>query len=53
MRDWAQTFGVAVRQMVKAETLQSYPDQREIQLGEPLIFELADFKEQRKKEKKN
>ena len=39
--------------MVKAETLPSYPDQREIQLGEPLIFELADFKEQRKKEKKN
>ena len=53
MRDWAQTFGVAVRQMVKAETLPSYPDQREIQLGEPLSFELADFKEQRKKKKKN
>ena len=52
MRDWAQTFGVAVRQMVKAETLPSYPDQREIQLGEPLSFELADFKEQRKKKKK-
>ena len=51
MRDWAQTFGVAVRQMVKAETLPSYPDQREIQLGEPLSFELADFKEQRKKKK--
>ncbi|CAH3157482.1 unnamed protein product, partial [Pocillopora meandrina] len=42
----------AVRQMVKAETLPSYPDQREIQLGEPLSFELADFKEQRKKKKK-
>ena len=39
--------------MVKAETLPSYPDQREIQLGEPLSFELADFKEQRKKKKKN
>ena len=51
MRDWAQTFGVAVRQMVKAETLPSYPDQREIQLGEPLSFELADFKEQQKKKK--
>ena len=38
--------------MVKAETLPSYPDQKEIQLGEPLSFELADFKEQRKKKKK-
>ena len=38
--------------MVKAETLPSYPDQREIQLGEPLSFELVDFKEQRRKKKK-
>ena len=52
MRDWAQTFGVAVRQMAKAGTLPSYLDQGEIQLCEPVSFEISDFKEQQKKNKK-
>ena len=52
MRDWAQTFGVAVRRMAKAETLPSYLDQRKIQLGEPLSFELSVFEEQQKQNKK-
>ena len=52
MRDWAQTYGVAVRQMAKAGTLPSYLDQGEIQPCEPVSFEISDFKEQQKKKKK-
>ena len=52
MKDWAQTFGVAVRQVAKAGTLPSHLDQAEIQSGEPLSFEISDFKEQQKKTKK-
>ena len=51
MRDWAQTFGVAVRQVAKAGTLPKQLDQAEIQPGEPLSFEISDFKEQQKKQK--
>ena len=48
MKDWAQTFGTAVRQrsvrqetpMARAGTLSSYGlYQREIQLGEPVSLE--------------
>ena len=47
MKDWAQTFGAAVRQrsvrqetpMARAGTLPSYLYQREIQLGEPVSLE--------------
>ena len=35
--------------MAKAGTLQSYLDQREIQLGEPVSFKLSHFEEQLKK----
>ena len=49
MGDWVQTFGAAVCQMAKAGTLQSYLDQREIQLGEPVSFKLSHFEEQLKK----
>ena len=35
--------------MAKAGTLPSYLDLREIQLGEPLSFEISDFEEQQKK----
>ena len=52
MRDWVQTFGVAVRQMAKAGTLLLYLNQREIGLGEPVSFKLSHFEEQRKKKKK-
>ena len=38
--------------MAKAGTLPSYLDQGEIQLCEPVSFEISDFKEQQKKKKK-
>ena len=38
--------------MAKAETLPSYLDQRKIQVGEPLSFELSVFEEQQKQNKK-
>ena len=38
--------------MAKAGTLPSHLDQAEIQPGEPLSFEISDFKEQQKKNKK-
>ena len=37
--------------MAKAGTLPSHLDQAEIQPGEPLSFEISDFKEQQKKNK--
>lgn len=49
MRDWVQTFGVAVCQMAKAGTLLSCLNQREIRLGEPVSFKLSHFEEQQKK----
>ena len=38
--------------MAKAGTLPSYLDQGEIQLCEPVSFEISDFKEQQKKKRK-
>ena len=58
MRDWAQTFGAAVRQrfvrqektMARAGTLPSYLYQREIQQGEPVSLERSDLEEQQEKD---
>lgn len=51
MRDWANKFGVAVLQMVKAGTLLSNFDQKGIQPHALLSFEFSGFKLQQKKEK--
>ena len=51
MRDWANKFGVAVLQMVKAGTLLSNVDQKGIQPHALLSFELSGFKLQQKKGK--
>ena len=56
-RDWAKTFGAAMRQrsirqertMARAETLPSYLYQSEVQPGEPVSRERSDLEEQQEK----